>query len=322
MLRIEAQQEKRAIMSFADIIKACTKTRIDNMKYREETANLFEVGGDVVSDPLKNALGTGFFRKAAPEADRSIGLHPSQLYGMCMRSKMFVENLDLFEGIPGVNTPFEESIPASLQAKFDIGHSLHHWYQNKYLGPMGILKGGWKCPQCKSVEEGFRPAIDCKNCGCDKWGFVEPFIQIPELGIVGHCDGIIDHGDGPWVLDIKTIDPDRFKNLSEVSMSYVYQVHCYMLALDIDRAVILYVDKSANYANPTKEFKIKKNNRIIRDIKKISEYYNESRTNRVLPEIMCKNKTCTSAKRCAFRSVCFDEDIVSVFSEKWGNTNV
>ena len=303
-------------MNLADIHASFHKEKIDSAKAAEKSREFWQFGGDVVSEPLKTALSTGYFRKG--EAKRSVGLHPSQIHGMCYRAKMYDEYLlEVMKNDPDVKfNVYEETITATLQAKFDIGHAIHHWYQNHYLGPMGILKGGWRCPHCDTVKQGFRPANVC-SCGVDRWRFVEPETLIPELNIVGHCDGIIDRGDGEWVMDIKTIDPERFKALSEPSLSYVYQVHCYMMALNIRRAIILYVDKSSNLANPTKEIKIFFNPDIEAEIRQIAEDYRKMKVGRILTPRTCDNKSCTTAKRCAYSSVCFDGALTERFEKAW-----
>jgi hypothetical protein len=305
-------------MGLADIHAAFHKQKQKDAEIADSTAKMWEFGGDVVSEPLKTALSNGFFRKN--DEKRAKGLHPSQIYGMCYRAKMYDENfLDVMKGDPAIEgMAFEETISATLQAKFDIGHAIHHWYQNHYLGQMGILKGGWRCPHCDAVVEGFRPAYVC-SCGCDRWRFVEPAILIPELGMVGHCDGIIDRGDGPWVMDIKTIDPDRFKALTEPSMGYIYQVHCYMIGLNIRRSIILYVDKSSNMANPTKEIKIFFNPAIEAEIYRIADDYKKMSAGKILVPASCQNKSCSQAKRCAFRNICFS-DLSDRFEELWKGT--
>lgn len=280
-----------------------------------QTNTYWSFGGDVVSEPLKTALESGFFKKY--DTPRAKGLHPSQIHGMCFREKIYSEYLlDVMSECPEIsNIEFKEDITATLQAKFDIGHAIHHWYQNKYLGPMGILKGGWACKKCDAYQEGFMPANVC-SCG-GRWRFIEPQANIPELDIVGHCDGIIDRGDGPWVMDIKTIDPDRFRSLSEPSMSYIYQVHCYMMALQINRAIILYVDKSSNMGNPTKEIKITLDPDIEKDVIRIANEYKSMKKDKALAERTCKTKGCTKAKRCAFSSICFDDTITTLFEQEW-----
>lgn len=274
-------------------------------------------GGHVVSDILRTALESGKLHQSEPQ--RSTGLHPSELFYMCMRAKGLGENFPrVMSRIPGVVIKeCTETISASLRAKFDIGHSLHWLYQNKYLGPLGILKGSWRCRSCQEEIEGFYPTANVCSCGKNKWSFVEPKIEIPELCITGHCDGIIDRGDGPWVMDIKTIDPTLFKSLKEPSMSYVYQVHAYMMGLGINRALILYVDKSSNTVNPTKEILISYDESVEQRIRALSADYQEMNKTRALPPKTCDSNTCAAAKRCPYKDICFGEDVLDMFKDEW-----
>jgi len=308
------------MMDLSEIHANFHKKKIAEAAAATKGKKYWEFGGDVVSNPLKTALSDGSFRKT--DKPRAEGLDPSQIHGMCYRAKMFAENLKKVMGSDPVvsQMSFDETISATLQAKFDIGHAIHHWYQNFYLGPMGILRGGWRCSKCGTTVQGFRPADVC-SCGSDHWRFVEPETNIPELGIVGHCDGIIDRGDGEWVMDIKTINPDLFKSLSEPSLSYIYQVHCYMMALKINRSIILYVDKSSNLANPTKEIKIYFNPDIEADIRQYAEDYRKMREQKILTPCTCENKSCTSAKRCGYSEICFDQDLSNRFEKAWKGSN-
>ena len=64
--------------------------------------------------------------------------HVSSLYYMCPRCEVYKAVLPP-EKLPSAR------LDAITQARFDVGHAMHYWYQTKYLGPMGVLKGKWKC---------------------------------------------------------------------------------------------------------------------------------------------------------------------------------
>jgi CRISPR/Cas system-associated exonuclease Cas4 (RecB family) len=73
-------------------------------------------------------------------------------------------------------------------------------------------------------------------------------IQIPSLNIGGSADGVIDR---KYVLEIKTIGAKSYSSLRAPKRAHIDQVHLYMMALNIPRALILYVNRD-NLA--TKEF--------------------------------------------------------------------
>lgn len=179
-------------------------------------------------------------------SNRSVGWHPSEFVDMCARSSAISSALALVEeGDP---------IDPKLRRIFDTGTSLHGWYQNEYLGPMGILWGGWKCSRCHAVQWGFMPKgrhncagaettpacvklcaygvqpgtnlIDarggCLHCGI--WGSWE-FVEIPvkfrwscgseEHVITGSSDGLILLGGDWYVWEGKTINVRGFNMLAE-----------------------------------------------------------------------------------------------------------
>jgi len=62
-------------------------------------------------------------------------------------------------------------------------------------------------------------------------------ISYEPLGLYGHADGVF----GRLVVEIKSVSKNIFEGLTSPMPSHVRQVHCYMLALDIPHAVLLYV---------------------------------------------------------------------------------
>lgn len=205
---------------------------------------------------------------------REEGFHPSEVGGVCPR--LVVLNR--------IMQTKRERADVILQRIWNDGHAFHHWYQNMYFGPAGVLYGEWVCSRCKTVVEGFMPKDSCecqedspsdscemapamcaKKCGkhgnslkegrfwwrdddkcaerggcvwCGQnnveawgtWEFKEPRIWVPELGLVGKCDGLI-FLDGKWyVLEIKTINTKGFQFLKGPSVKYLGQGATYHYA--------------------------------------------------------------------------------------------
>ena len=202
-------------------------------------------------------------------------LHMSQLHYLCPRAQ-------ILSGLSGVwSKP-----SAMLQAKFDIGHAMHYHYQNKYLGPMGILHGDWRCLRCGAIVSGEMP--DSEGCGNSDhvWEYVETVCRIPEYGIIGKCDGIIDRGDGePWVVDFKTQDPYLFHNCTGASEAHKMQVNLYMYALGISRGIVLYIDKSANDRKvPCKEFIVERDDTLLNAAFEKAKLYWDCVSNQEIPD--------------------------------------
>lgn len=162
-------------------------------------------------------------------SNREDGWHPSSFCDMCARHDVTSKLLAYSD------VPF--NVDAKLRRIFDTGNALHDWYQNKYLGPAGLLWGRWKCSRCHEVEWGFMPkdrhkcqaaestslcqkicayglagcgtdVIDsrggCNHCGIwGQWKYTEVPLRYehPDLKgpIVGHSDGLVT--DAPWSMD-------------------------------------------------------------------------------------------------------------------------
>lgn len=198
-----------------------------------------------------------FVSKGTHHEARAPGHHCSEIYKMCSREKI----LDLiFPDIKRVTTP-----DTQLQLIFDVGHALHGWFQNRYFGPAGILKGTWLCLKCDAKTPGLMPKR-CPSCDADQWRlqYMEPAISEPTLKIVGHADGILD---GPALatvlgeifqlkpgetvpedvlLEIKTINPNSFASIKGPLPAHYFQVNVYMHFLGLKKALVLYINKATS----------------------------------------------------------------------------
>lgn len=70
---------------------------------------------------------------------------------------------------------------------------------------------------------------------------IEPTIAIPELFIQGNADVIFRINE--FATDIKTVSPDEFVTLKSPRAKDVRQLHIYMMARDIPRGSISYVNR-------------------------------------------------------------------------------
>ena len=82
-------------------------------------------------------------------------------------------------------------------------------------------------------------------------------VSFEPLHIYGHCDGVFRNED--WVLEIKSIGGASFSTLVRPKIEHIWQVHCYMFALDIPRCQVLYVNRSSG---AMRTFKVKFSNDI------------------------------------------------------------
>lgn len=204
---------------------------------------------------------------------RSPGLHASSLGKVCGRRSMLINAF-------GYNEP---SLTVGNFFTFDVGHSLHYWWQHRYLGPKQELWGDWACmacpcPDCESqvrkqkaittearkriyekcatcrgtgrkVIRGLMP-MNC-SCGVD-WQDAIQYLELPvvneALGYVGHSDGVLDHKPKRRVFEFKTMSPTEYEKLEIANtpkFEHIVQAHAYMGPLGLDETIIVYENKGS-----------------------------------------------------------------------------
>jgi hypothetical protein len=280
-------------MSFVDAVSAMMGTETES-------------GGSILSGRL-----IGWLDAYEDDYAKDSYFHVSSLYYMCPRCEVYKAILPL-EMLP------VDKLDAMTQARFDIGHALHHWYQNRYLGQMGVLKGKWKCARCHDVVKGLRPTGTCSKCSSEgrkrvkDWQFEETVVMSKRWNIKGKTDGILVIDDKDYVLDIKTCKPSLFSGLKRPWPSAIYQVQVYMWLLKIERGVLLYVDKSADGTVPVKEFPVEYSLDTISNTKGKITSFQMSMESKTLPDCLCRKRsfglTCSAIEKGSG---------VSAFVEKW-----
>lgn len=231
------------------------------------------------------------------EPDDRSGLHVSDFADPCLRRLFFKVTK------PEVIDPKAD---IAAQGLFDIGHATHGWYQNRYFGPMGILKGEWMCPGCKSVVPGYMPLRDCTCTAGNAWEYQEPRVSttIAGLPVEGHTDGIITVRGEDRVLEMKTKDSELFKDLTKPEPKHIVQGSIYAGLLGIKYIVILYIEKNKwlrkAFTMDTAPWALEWFVSSVTSLAKLIEMKDPMR---VSPK--CPHKNVVRAKRCAFRATCF-----------------
>jgi hypothetical protein len=156
---------------------------------------------------------------------------------------------------------------AQARWRMDKGTAMHSVIQELWLGPLGWLLGGWRCPSCAHVHgEDISDAPPfwisgtwvtpkssvpmpekCEKCGhknhpMDPLQYVEPWVIDPELKVRGRTDGLLKlPAHYPEFLDIKTT-----ANLARVKESPwpndITQLQWYMGPSKCRRGRLLYVN--------------------------------------------------------------------------------
>lgn len=143
---------------------------------------------------------------------------------------------------------------------------------------------------------------------------IEVPVQIPELRLVGSMDGV--NADEGWMFELKGTSQYRKVQQGGAFDAHIKQVHAYLLAAGLDRAIIVYEDKASQ---DWIEIEIQKDDRIISEITSILQSLNEAIDNHTLPEVKrdCKNQTGREYGSCPYAGICLEyraEDIAPVQS--------
>lgn len=173
--------------------------------------------------------------------ERTPGWHPSEFASdwFCLR-KAVIRSVMADYGVEE-----DKSNTANMQLIFQLGHCLHDWYRDKYLGPMGVLHGTWEClnASCNETINGKMPE-KCSLCG-SQFTYKEDTIQCDTTGITGALDGYILGNDGKvYVIDLKTMKPESWDILQKPLKGNVRQLMVYMHKKDIEQGILLYINKS------------------------------------------------------------------------------
>lgn len=177
--------------------------------------------------------------------DRDPGLHASALGGVCARRNLLI---NIFGAVDRPHT-------SGNYFTFDVGHALHGWWQERYLGPKQELYGDWVCLACPCPECGpliaslgdisreekkkiYRECGKCRKtgrkvtrglmpmeCGCGvPWQLAVRYLELKveneELDYVGHTDGVLVHKPKRRIFEFKTMSPSEYDKLVKRAHPY------------------------------------------------------------------------------------------------------
>lgn len=174
-----------------------------------------------VHGPDKLTVALDLFIRQRPGDYREPGWHPSQFCGACPRL-MTLDRL-----LPGPEGGGD--VDVKLQRIFDVGKALHHWYQNEYFGPMGVLWGKWRSIRGE-IRWGFMPSLSGEGKH-HEWEFLEvPFGAALGEGfapIRGHADGLVQLQNKWFLLEMKSINDRGFNWLGQAKTGHIAQGQIY-----------------------------------------------------------------------------------------------
>lgn len=248
-----------------------------------DVAQLVATGGG-----LRGALDR-YLTGLEPSRVGSPMLHASQLFGLCTRQVLLARAL---KEVP------QSVVPVTDRVRWDQGSAIHDLVRERYLGPMGVLYGEWRCAKCEGITTGAMPKR-CR-CGGRRLLYEEREVKNEELGIVGHLDGLEQRpGAGLGVLEIKTIDGALFKMLKQPQPEHTFRTHVYMWLAGLQWGRILYVSMAKERVSPFKEFYLRFDLRVAEQVRRtIEELRSGGRR-------CCEERQSARALRCPVGRTCF-----------------
>ncbi len=240
--------------------------------------------------------------------DRLTRFQPSQVsyHGACPRAyHLFMRREEL-----GLSFVQEPKFSAATMRVFDHGHALHALYQDKILGPAGVLYGEWQHTRTGEKIEGFMPQRDQ-----EMWRYVEPRLIWPEMRISGYCDGIV-FVNGQWcILEIKSANNNSFMYIKATAKPrdyHVRQAQIYVFSpkptisqqMHISGILMLYINKDTG---EELEFFMPRDEEMMGQIVSNIQQAIAAAENPNLPPRLseCKSSKSARAKDCHACGACF-----------------
>ncbi|WP_267716689.1 hypothetical protein [Streptomyces sp. CoH17] len=132
-------------------------------------------------------------------------------------------------------------------------------------------------------------------------------IEIPlvdeKRGWRGHADWRIKHPNGKrYGVEMKTMNSRSFRNLIAPKEFWVYQLNCYLDALDLDEGIILVAE--AGYPYEFKEFHISRDDELLSKLYAKWDYVRECIARNTPPESFCCSYGSSDMNTCRARFEC------------------
>lgn len=209
---------------------------------------------------------------------------------------------------------------AGLQRVFGLGSAIHDMYQNRVLGPMGVLWGEWENTRTGDKHFGFMPDQELR---VNPWRYVEPKTLNEEHNLGGHCDGIVFFPNRPpAILEMKSINSYGFSRLDGPLGYHAKQLQLYLHsdfpglpslrdflrtkhgARQIDWGVVLYHEKNQSLE---KDFWVPKDRDVVMPLfAQVKAAMGGLATKELSPRIpSCSSSQDKTASSCVACSACF-----------------
>lgn len=232
-------------------------------------------------------------------------IHASDIYNFCLR------RYALYKKYP-IDIK-SKCITVAQALTYAIGTKIQEIVIENSLSLIGI----WECGLCYKLYYGYKPKR-CESCMSKKFTYKE--LNLEYKSLVGHIDMIHREADESVIVEIKSIEPERFKNITMPSLQHECQLQVYLYLINRNKTrnkilrdlkitgkygYVLYVCKTS-LQEPFKLFTVKYKRSFAKQLdsylKSIEDF---SRTGEI-PDRICKSKIDLMAKHCDLAHLCFD----------------
>ena len=204
-----------------------------------------------------------------------------------------------------------EKVSGRLNRIFSHGRIFERALRDQVFGPLGILVGAWRCLGCdyEAGEPTAKGAISkpesCLQCGCLSLTYVEPFGMAGSSNVGGSGDGFILWKGEKVLLEIKTAKAEIFREVAVKRWplpDHVSQTQVYLEVFKLKHSLVWYYNKNTSEHLPIwtskSDAKVQK---LLAKGSSLADYFQT----RNIPDRLCENATCSRAKECTLRDLCF-----------------
>lgn len=241
-----------------------------------------------------------------PPFSKTDFIRVSSIYNFCPRMEAIRVNNDI---------TLKNKLGASLRKIFAHGRAFEKSFRDKALGDLGVVIGKWKCLECGYVPEKdvcgsprYPKPKTCPKCNArGDWSYQEEEVFDTSCMIKGHCDGFVYWNNDYAILECKTANDNRFKDMKKKgpSIEYLAQVQVYMKKFNYKKGLIWIFNKNngddvAFWIDYDSKFASLMENKGY-ELKNFFE-------NGKMPDRICINCDCDRAKTCPVKELCFPPD--------------
>lgn len=236
--------------------------------------------------------------KSSPYPTMETKYRVSALSRLCVRQEV----LRYIHKINGV-----EKINHITQKTFDFGSGFHFIVQNQWFGKWGWLYGDWLCTGCgKKYLNQLMPKQKC-SCGSDNpYHYIELSLESSDHFLTGHPDGILKIDGQDYLMELKTSNKIYYEKIKGDKVpldAHRDQINMYMFLLGMKHGLVIYFNKdNSDWMQFYEKYNEKRVEKQLNKIKLIKEGIEKREAPK---ERICESKTCSAAKRCPIRDICF-----------------